>query len=52
MIPDKTVRKLLKKQTRIEVAEYLTRKHGYTLEKAVKQLKEVAVNEAETSKIS
>lgn len=38
MIADKTVKCMLKKNCPLDVAKYLTRKHGYDLHDAVEQI--------------
>jgi hypothetical protein len=38
MLTDKTVKRMLKKNSPLDVAKYLTRKHGYDLHDATEQI--------------
>ena len=38
MLADKTIKRILKKNKPLDVAKYLTRKHGYDLHTATEQI--------------
>jgi len=44
MLPDKTVRHMLDKKLPLEVIKYLTRKHGYDLLDATRQINKLKQN--------
>jgi len=44
MLPDKTVKRMLTKMRPLDVAKYLTRKHGYDLLDATRQINRLKRN--------